>query len=309
MTSTPLLTFIVPVYNVEAYLRECLDSVLFQTSNNWECIVVDDCSSDTSADIIAEYTARDKRFRLITHTENRGLSGARNSAIAAATGEYITFLDGDDAISSHLLALFENIQPKADITLFDFIYGTKAKFPHNTNPEVTNHTPRQTIESMLYQRKAFNSSACGKIYSRRLFDNLKFTDTILYEDLDIMDRLVLIAESVSRINTQAYFYRCRPGSIIHTWSRRRLDVLDVTQRICSRLTDDNELHKAACDRRFAAAFNMLLLLRKNGMKKSADASRCRAILRSLAPSVLLNRKSRLKNRLGAALFLLIHIID
>lgn len=307
---TPTVTFIIPVYNVEAYLRECLDSVLSQTSPHWQCIIVDDCSTDSSPDIIRQYADKDPRFSIITHTENRGLPAARNTAISAATDRYIAFIDGDDTISPHMLSLFERNTAKADITLFGFTQGTAVKFKTDTNNSpATLHTPHQTLEAMLYQRKGFNTSACGKIYSRHLFDSLRFTDGTLYEDLDIMDRLVLRAETVCRINAPAYFYRQRPGSIIHTWTRRRLDVLDVTQRICSRLKEDPALYTAACDRHFAAAYNMLLLLRRNGLGKSADASRCRAILRQLSPAIMRNIKSRPKNRLGAGLFRLIHIIN
>ena len=91
-----MFSIIIPVYNVAPYLRECLDSVLAQTFTDWEAICIDDGSTDGSGEILDEYAAKDKRFRVI-HQKNAGVSAARNSGIDAANGEYVTFLDGDDA--------------------------------------------------------------------------------------------------------------------------------------------------------------------------------------------------------------------
>ena len=91
-----MFSIIIPVYNVAPYLRECLDSVLAQTLTDWEAICIDDGSTDGSGAILDEYAAKDKRFKVI-HQKNAGVSAARNSGIDAATGEYVTFLDGDDA--------------------------------------------------------------------------------------------------------------------------------------------------------------------------------------------------------------------
>lgn len=306
---TPTVTFIIPVYNVEAYLRECLDSVLSQTSPHWQCIIVDDCSTDSSSKIIEEYLNTDRRFSLISHTENRRQAAARNTGLKRADTSHIAFLDSDDVLATDFVTNFMNVNSQADITSFGFKSGITPNFNPSKKTKNKNIQAKDALMSMLYQRKEFNASVCGKVYSRHLFDDVRFTDGILYEDIDIMHRLLLKADNVCIVNAVGYFYRQRPGSTLHTWSRRRLDVLDVTQRICSRLKEDPALYTAACDRHFAAAYNMLLLLRRNGLGKSADASRCRAILRQLSPAIMRNSKSRPKNRLGAGLFRLIHIIN
>lgn len=111
----PAISLIIPVYNAETYLRECLDSVLTQTLPDWECILVDDGSTDASGAICEEYVQRDSRFRLIQQA-NAGISGARNTAIEAATGKYIMFLDNDDGIDRRELELVlqwaERMQPE-----------------------------------------------------------------------------------------------------------------------------------------------------------------------------------------------------
>ena len=101
----PFFSIVIPVCNVAPYLRECLDSVLGQTFAGWEAICVDDGSSDGSGAILDEYAAKDARIKVL-HTENRGVSAARNSAIDTASGEYVTFLDGDDAYEHFWLESF-----------------------------------------------------------------------------------------------------------------------------------------------------------------------------------------------------------
>ncbi len=120
---TSFFSIIIPVYNVAPYLRECLDSVLAQTFTDWECICVDDGSTDGSGEILDEYAAKDKRF-VVVHKANAGVSEARNSALRMAKGEWIWFVDSDDRIKSNALERFVRYECKADITYFgmDFIY-------------------------------------------------------------------------------------------------------------------------------------------------------------------------------------------
>ncbi len=113
---SPLISIIVPVYNVEAYLRECLDSVLAQSYTNWECICVNDGSPDNSQAILDEYAQRDTRFRVIAK-ENGGVSSARNEGLNQMKGQYFTFLDADDCYAPHALDLYMSLALKhsADI--------------------------------------------------------------------------------------------------------------------------------------------------------------------------------------------------
>ena len=121
---TPFFSIIIPVYNAEHYLRECLDSVLSQTYTDWEAICVDDGSTDSSGAILDEYAARDPRFRRI-HQSNSGVSVARNTALDAVKGEWILFVDSDDMLKPFALDRFVHYEPKADIVYFgmDFVFS------------------------------------------------------------------------------------------------------------------------------------------------------------------------------------------
>ncbi|MBD5371809.1 MAG: glycosyltransferase family 2 protein [Bacteroides sp.] len=285
-----LVSIIIPIYNVEAYLRECLNSVIKQTYGNWECILIDDASTDASGAIAREFCAADTRFRLISHSENQGLSRTRNSGLDAARGEYVTFIDSDDYISADFLKTAMAEPVDAEIICLSFA-GEKSRPGIYDAPEA--------LARMLYQNSGINSSFCGKVFDVKLFDSLRFTPGRTYEDLDLIDRVVCRASRVKVINHTGYFYRQRPGSILHTWNVKRLDVLKVTEEIESRLKDDSMLAGAARARRFAANFNIFLLLRKNGAEKSAEAESCRVQLRRLRRQVLTDSRARLKDRVGA----------
>ena len=297
MSAAPLISIIVPIYNVEAYLRECLNSVIAQTYGNWECILVDDASTDSSASIAAEFCEADSRFRLLRHAENRGLSEARNSGLDSARGELIVFIDSDDYVGPEMLALgVENLADGVDIVGFGFEEG---------DASVGFTTGREALARVLFQTGFLNSSVCGKIFRRHIFDSLRFTPRLAYEDLDLIDRIFLRADKVCVVRRRMYYYRMRGGSILHTWNSKRLDVLAITERIEERLAGDPLLARAARVRRFAANFNLLLLMRKNGLRKSPEADSCRRQLKRLHREVLTNRSARPKDRLGALLIALI----
>ena len=113
-----LISIIVPIYNVEKYLRQCLDSIMNQTYRNFECLLINDGSSDNSEDICREYVSKDSRFRYF-EKENGGVSSARNLGIEHSKGEYITFIDSDDWVDSDYLEVLYNslVDERADIAI------------------------------------------------------------------------------------------------------------------------------------------------------------------------------------------------
>src|SRR3712207_2427622 len=118
----PQLSLIVPVYNVEAFVGECLDSILSQAADDVEVIVVEDASTDSSASIVHEYAASDLRVRVITRETNRGLGAARNTGLAAASGDYVLFIDSDDWLADGALpAIAERLTATSpDVLIYDF---------------------------------------------------------------------------------------------------------------------------------------------------------------------------------------------
>lgn len=298
---TPLFSIIIPIYNVEAYLRACLDSVLAQSCGDWEALMVDDASTDSSADIAAEYCRRDRRFSLISLTEKSGPSRSRNAGLDVARGRYLVFIDSDDMIHRNFLSVHREVMESGADISSSAITASFRVFDRSTL-DISPKVYSDPIALCLYQRRGVNPSACGKVFSARLFSDggLRFREGLLYEDLQIMPELMeRAAGRIVFMDAPLYFYRQRRGSIIHTFNFARLDVLEVTEEIEKRYADDPVLGPAARDRRFSANFNMFLLLCGRGMADSAEADSCWAQIRRLRLSSMLNRRVRMKNRIGA----------
>lgn len=292
-----LISIVIPIYNVEAYLRECLNSVMAQTYHDWECIMVDDASTDGSRAIAEEFCRRDGRFRLISLEENGGPSAARNVALDSISGDLVAFIDADDYVSNAFLKLGSQAIGDSDIVCFGF-NGAKGKN--------RDYTGREALKRTLYQTVAeLNPSFWGKIFTRRLIEGRRFTCGRIYEDLELFVKIVQDVKKVRVVDKPVYFYRRHDDSTIHAWSRKRLDVLKVTAEIETRFADDADLLRAARARRFAANFNILLLLKKNGAGDSPEARGCRRELRRLRRGVLMDSGARTKDRIGALVAYLI----
>lgn len=302
MAAETLVSIIVPVYKVEKYLRQCVESVLAQTYSCWELILVDDGSPDSSGRIADEFARRDSRVRVI-HQKNAGPSAARNAGLDSANGELITFIDSDDIISpEYLSALLMMLQT----TGADIATVAQSRFSAVPAPgrfvasQVKVLRAEKAVERMLYQTGEPNASAASKLYRRRLLDDFRFREGIYYEDLDIAYRLMLKARKVAVAPARLYYYRRTPGSILSEFRRERLDVLDVTARMEPWLRKNGHaaLIKAARSRVLSAAFNMFCLLKRNDPTLSQASNRCWLTITAYRGECLLNPKVRLKNKLG-----------
>ncbi|MCM1377761.1 MAG: glycosyltransferase [Clostridium sp.] len=299
MKKAPRISIVVPVYNVERYIKECIRSVITQDFPDWELLLVDDGSTDNSGKICDSFAQRDSRI-IAMHVKNGGPSHARNHALNHSRGEYLTFVDPDDTIATNYLsALLRAIEKTgADISVCKF--STKQgglTTPGNSRayrPKI--YSGVEVAEAMLYQRGMDCSSSC-KLYKKRLFADKRYREGIYYEDLDIIPRIVIEAEKIAAIDARLYYYRQREGSITHVFNDKRLDVLDVTARLRRELPQT--LRAAASDRAFSAACNMLELLAIHDRSESPEADRCWRIIQELRSKSLANRKVRAKNRLGS----------
>lgn len=298
------ISVIIPVYNVEAYLRECLDSVICQRHADWEAILIDDYGSDSSAEICSEYCRRDARFRLISHSQNRGLSAARNSGLDAAVGEALTFLDSDDTLHPDFLKILASLLGKEDIDIASAaITRRKEEMPdadirNMKKPQI--EEGREALREILYQTNpALNNSVSGKLYKTAVFKNLRFREGILYEDLDICPSIYLSIKKTAILDLPLYYYRPTPGSITNKFNRKRTDVLSVTQRIIREMpTEYPELRRAAADRSLSAAFNIFGLMAANDVEDEKTKQCCLAIIRRERRASLLDPHVRLKNKVG-----------
>ena len=295
-----MISVIVPVYNVERYIRECIDSILSQTFTDWELILVDDGSTDSCPSVLDAYASTDRRIRVI-HKENGGLSSARNSGLECARGEFIVFVDGDDALYPEALKQLMDVHSETDADLVEgsFTYGKSVPKIKRGDYTVKIYTPRDAIEDVLYQ-KILLPSAWGKLYRKKLFGNIRFREGILYEDLDVFYLLFAECNKIAFVSAPVYFYRMASGSILHVWNRRRADVLDVTERIEKHIAENNpSLLPAARDRRLSANFNIFSLASIHGEKGIAE--RCWKTICAYRGKSLFDPNVRLKNKAGIML--------
>lgn len=294
----PLISVIVPVYNVEDYLDACVRSITAQTYTRLEIILVDDGSTDSSGDICDSFAASDRRISVI-HTANGGQSEARNKGIDMAKGDYICFVDSDDTISPlYVATLYEllchNDASISMATLDRFSNRRQQSFAPNTLIK----SGIEATEMMLYQSLLDSSPDC-KLFKKSIFSTNRFKTGVIYEDLELLSRILPGIDKVVWCKTPLYYYTKRQDSTTGKFSLKRLDVLDVTDRIVLNAEKHYpELLPAAHDRKLSANFNMFVLLIRNGYAHSEHTERCWLNIKALRMKSLFNRHVRLKNKLG-----------
>ena len=314
-----MISVIIPVYNSEQYLKETIDSVFSQTLKNWELILVDDGSEDSSGSICDSAEESDSRVRVI-HKKNGGISSARNAGLDIAEGTYFFFLDADDTIHPSTLEALSNI---ANHHRCDIVCGKLTKFYSSDSISYTT-TQKKTIiptsdtqvkvinslnalNNILYQ-KNIDNFICGNLFDSKLWEGLRFKEGIRYEDLDIACPLFMKAERIGITSLPLYYYRQHPASYLHTFALKRADVLEVTENITKYI--DNFcpiLSRAARSRQLSANFNILGLIAANKRndinekqvsKADAIADQCWLKIKELRSESLRNPSVRLKNKLA-----------
>lgn len=219
----PKISIIVPVYNVEEYLENCINSILNQTFKDFELILVNDGSTDKSLDICKHYKNIDDRIYIIDK-KNGGLSSARNVGLDIAKGEYIAFVDSDDYIHPQMYEILYNVIIKndADMSLCDFkkVFSLNENliFYDKSNDEFMKIEYLTNIES-LHRMNQNNGVvfvvAWNKLYKRELFNNLRYKEGIIHEDEYIVHRILYAAKKINYIHKELYFYMQRGGSIMN----------------------------------------------------------------------------------------------
>ena len=215
--NNPLISVIVPVYNVAPYLSRCLDSICQQTYQNLEIILVDDGSTDNGLEICQQYAAKDKRI-VVFHQENGGLSAARNTGMDHMHGELFTFIDSDDWVDlDYCEILFQAINKSgADISATDFIYEHQRK-----QSQIPSHLPSTTRlltgEDLVLFLLSIMICACSKLYRTQRFGNLRFDSSLrLHEDIFFAFCLSKITHSLHYASSHAYHYFQRPNSLMRS---------------------------------------------------------------------------------------------
>lgn len=299
----PLVSVIVPVYNQKEYIEKCLESIIHQTYDNLEIILVDDGSDDGSERICFNYKNKNSNIILIQKI-NGGLSSARNIGIEVANGEYITFVDSDDYLPINFIQEAVNVleKNKADIVIFKMLFVgetfNKEYIRSRKKYNLYQLSAEKTIEESLYQRR-FGCCAPGKLYKKECFFNIRFPIGKVSEDLAIFHKIVDNANRIFFCDRIGYYYRQQPKSIMHKFNKKRIDALYWAIEIenyCINL-HPNIINAAKC-RIFNVALHLILDMPKEDLNKYFFIWEQVCINRL---NVLFNSRARKRERIAACL--------
>lgn len=303
MNDKPLISVIVPVYNVEGYLDACMHSIVNQTYTNLEIIVVDDGSTDSSGTLCDRWAGKDERVSVI-HQPNGGLSAARNTALDAMHGQLVMMVDSDDVLHPHAIDTLLDImqQHQADIAVGGYIpfYGSEPQWPTAQHSMHRRYSRDEAIMAVFYQQR-LTHSAWGRIYKADLFHGLRYPVGIYYEDIAIIYPLLLKASLVVSTSVPLYGYRQRQNSILEKFSPGRAAILDTCEALERQLLmQGHTAHlKAVRSRLLSAYFNIMLLSRQDrSHDHSALQDRCWNGIKRLRHECLIDPHVRRKNKLG-----------
>lgn len=258
-----LVSIIIPVYNVEGYIEQCLNSLINQTYSNLEIIIVNDGSTDKSSNICQIYAKKDSRIKVIQQN-NKGVSSARNKGLAYAKGDYIMFVDGDDAVDINMIELLmkELLSNDKNVTL---ISCAPTKYWGNLGQKCGNDkniyfNREEAVEDCLYMKNISNAP-WAKLIPSKIAKSIKFNPKItIAEDLDYIYKILQKIDNEVFINSSLYYYRIAPGSAMtKPFTERRMDGFIATRGIVSHAlkTGNDRMINAAKFRHFAEAFFVL----------------------------------------------------
>jgi len=223
---------IVPVFNAERYLRHCLDSVANQVAPDWECICVDDGSTDRSPSILEEYAAKDSRFKVVRQA-NSGVGAARNVALGKAEGEWIVFLDADDMLRSTLMSSLheaERAAPDANMIGFGISWFADSDSPVWKDAD---EGTRVLDCSLRLEHPVPDMGMWQYAYRRSRFESVRFGDLVMGEDLVFMGECLCLADKVAIIGMCGYGYRLSGGSACRSemTPRKIIDMMRCRENI------------------------------------------------------------------------------
>lgn len=241
-SETPIISILIPVYNVERYLRECLESISNQSFQNFEVVLVNDGSTDASGNICEEASQADPRFRVV-HKTNEGVAVARNVCLSMAKGSWITFVDSDDWISDNYLEslLRASIEHPNSIPWASVVKvsgDSRDDLEPCLLPQVPlvieQHDAFVELSSQSFA-EALLSTSWGKLIPKMVFSDITYPPGRIMEDEFVAHRWISGAERLVRVNSAIYHYRQRPESIVSNpklHSKRVVDSLDsLVERI------------------------------------------------------------------------------
>ena len=251
-----LISIIVPVYNVEKYLNRCIDSLISQTYQNIEIILVDDGSTDSSSEIVDGYLKKDNRIKVF-HKDNGGLSDARNKGIEISKGKYLSFVDSDDYVTNTYIETLYNtiIEYEADISICSYKvnYETGQILKKGKNKKGV-YSTEKALKNMLYHRD-FDVSAWAKLYKKELFNGIIFPKGRLFEDAATTYKLMMKSKRISYNLKEEYYYIIRDKSITtNSFNLQKMDLIVSTKEMFDEVSLNYPRLKKAAKRRLVYAY-------------------------------------------------------
>lgn len=296
---TPMVSVIIPVYNGEKYLEECLESVIGQSYRNIEILAVNDGSTDLSRSILERWQKLDKRVRILDK-ENGGQSSARNLGISNSSGELVMFVDCDDVLYAEAISELVNLKEKDGSAIAVGLISKNQNRLGKKKGRNSEVSGLKLAEQIIYQTGKVIVHPCGQIFDKGMWEKTeyRFKEGLYYEDLELIPRIYANQKKISVLNETVYFYRQHSQSTIHAFSEKRFDALKATELLHAELKDINsELEKATEDRILSASFNIFLLLKGHPECKEL-ADRTWENIKRYRKQSLANPKVRLKNKVG-----------
>lgn len=222
----PIISIIVPVYNVEKYLPKCIHSILKQTFTDYELILVNDGSTDQSGDICNQFAELDNRI-IVIHKKNEGLSSARNAGIDIARGMFLSFVDSDDYIQEDMHEFLYSILIREDAdlamcSLYNCYYGKKIK----KNPTYYNVVNTKDAIRILFESEFISVNSVGKLYKKSLFNKVRFPMGKQAEDAFVIVEILIQCQKIAISSEQKYYYWHRNNSITtKKFNKKDFDVI------------------------------------------------------------------------------------
>lgn len=301
----PLISIIVPVYNVEKYICKCIDSIVGQTYQRLEIILVDDGSHDESGKICDKYQALDSRI-IVIHKENGGLADARNAGLDVAQGIYVMFVDSDDYLSRECVYLLycTLIEKNANIAIcpLQSVYEGKNAVAVDEsgrgNTKILIWDSRETLYFMLLQ-KYITTSACGVLSKRECWKNVRFPKGKICEDLGTSYKIYSQVTRIAYINRPLYYYLIRKGSIQNTgYTKAKMDELELALE-CKKFIESRypDLRQAAINRLLSSSFHILFFM-ENFQDAPEDSRMLMDTIRQYRRQAIFGRNINKKVRFG-----------
>lgn len=306
MNDLPLISVIIPVYNVERYLNECLNSVLVQTFHNIEIILVNDGSTDKTEEICDEFAKKDNRVHVF-HKGNTGVASSRNVGVDLASGDFIIFVDGDDVADNQLIeVLYDNLMKyNADISICGLkTFDKKRPESVHKKQETIVMNNIEAIESMFYQRH-FDTGPVAKLYKSSIVKKNRFPDGKIFEDLYTVYKFLNDAEKVVFTPEVYYYYRQNEISLMHKdFENSILDELLAIDEIEDFVNNEHpELETSFLSRKFSSYCQVFGWIPENNNNDELAKKKNHiwVFIKIYRIKMMKDKKARSKNRLAAML--------